>query len=113
MSAFTDRFVGATNDTACVACTLEASGKHSLPVDEDGEIVGNDYAGEWVGAPACEGCYIIHAAGGPTMLEVHLRATKMLRTRVAGALEELRKVTKQVASDVLRVANQAWAAIDE
>lgn len=50
------------SETKCVACKRPSSGFHSLPTF-NGDIVSNDWAGEWFGKPCCERCYERHAAG--------------------------------------------------
>lgn len=46
----------------CVNCGKPSSGFHGLPVF-NGDIVSNDWPGEWGGACCCEDCYNRHAAG--------------------------------------------------
>ena len=46
----------------CVACRRPSSGWHALPVF-NGDIVSNDWPGEWGGVPCCESCYAAHAEG--------------------------------------------------
>jgi hypothetical protein len=70
-------------ETACAACGEPADGRQGLPVDTGGRIVHNGYTGEWVAVPACRGCNIVHAAGGPVALEAHIEATKDLRASCA------------------------------
>lgn len=57
----------------CAACDEETSATQSLPVDDNGAFVNNDYEGEWGGVPACRRCFDIHAAGGVAALNAFLR----------------------------------------
>jgi hypothetical protein len=47
----------------CVACGEPSSGFHGLPIF-NGDIVSNDWPGEWGGVPCCEACYEKHLRGG-------------------------------------------------
>lgn len=51
----------------CFACGGVASGHHGLPTF-NGDLVSNDWPGEWFGVPACERCYELHEQG---KLETH------------------------------------------
>ena len=46
----------------CVACGRPSSGFHGLPVF-NGDVVSNDWPGEWAGVPCCEPCYTAHLEG--------------------------------------------------
>jgi hypothetical protein len=46
----------------CGNCGAPASPQHGLPVS-NGEIVSNDFHGEWGGVAACEQCFNNHAEG--------------------------------------------------
>lgn len=71
--------------TLCVACGDDASGQHGLAVDDAGELVANDYAGEWAGVAACEACYTFHRDHGPAALLAHLAALTKLRALLGRA----------------------------
>jgi hypothetical protein len=95
----------------CVGCGLEASGRHGLPVDDSGRIVHNGYEGDWVGQPACEGCHMVHAAGGPDVLEAHVKATELLRRRVVTALATLNELAGDLEDRTSRAVDEALEAI--
>jgi hypothetical protein len=59
--------------TDCAACGVECISEQGLPVDDNGDFVDNDFAGEWGGVPACRRCFDVHAAGGVAALEAMLR----------------------------------------
>jgi hypothetical protein len=46
----------------CVACGQPSSGFHGLPVF-NGDIVSNDWPGEWGGVPCCLACFYLHEQG--------------------------------------------------
>jgi hypothetical protein len=46
----------------CVICRGEASGHHSVPMF-NGDLMSNDWLGEWFGIPCCERCYGQHERG--------------------------------------------------
>lgn len=70
-------------DTLCVVCGDIAPGKYGIPVDDNGDIVGVSYAGEWAGQPACEFCYAIHAAVKIPPAAFHERETTIVRDVLA------------------------------
>jgi hypothetical protein len=104
--------------TACVACGEEASGRHSLPVSETGDVVGVTYGGEWGGVPSCEACYALHVAATQYMdtgavtgddpfgdrfrlvLAAHLDATRELRRKLMRARTDL-KLIRGTAAETL------------
>ena len=45
-----------------VNCGAPSSGFHGLPIF-NGDIVSNDWQGEWGGVPCCERCYTLHEQG--------------------------------------------------
>jgi hypothetical protein len=48
----------------CCMCGKETPCRWGLPVDsETGEIVANDFPGEWGGVPACKDCWKAHESG--------------------------------------------------
>lgn len=111
--------------TPCVSCGDEASGHHALPVDTDGEIVSNDYGGEWAGMPACERCFAIHAAvndatgkadernPGATVravLEQYDAATRQVRGLLAQARQDL-KIIQGAAREALDSIGHAPAGM--
>lgn len=57
--------------STCAACGEETPARWGLPV-ADGEVVENDYVGDWGGVPACRACFEIHAAGGVRGLGLYL-----------------------------------------
>jgi hypothetical protein len=88
--------------TACRACG-EPADNCGIPVDTTGRIVHVGYTGEWVGAPACRGCYEVHAAGGPEALDAHVKATRRLRarlTRSRNAVKALRVAAQRLADAI-------------
>ena len=80
-------------ETTCVACGLPTDERQSLPVS-NGEVVGNDFEGEWGGVPACAGCVAVHAAGGPAALAAHVRVTRALRNTVSAARRALHQLAR-------------------
>lgn len=46
----------------CCNCGKPSSGFHGLPIF-NGDIVSNDWAGEFGGKPCCERCYDLHEHG--------------------------------------------------
>lgn len=47
---------------ACCVCGEETVSRWGIPVDsETGEIVANDFQGDWGGKPACFPCWESHA----------------------------------------------------
>ncbi len=53
-----------TEPITCSVCGREDWQQWGLPVSsETGEIVANDYPGEWGGIPACRECWAKHEAG--------------------------------------------------
>lgn len=46
----------------CIACGLPSSGFHALPTF-NGDIMSNDWPGEWFGNVCCERCYEKHLRG--------------------------------------------------
>lgn len=46
----------------CVACGEPCEGECSLPIF-NGDIVSNDWPGDWGGVPCCNRCYELHASG--------------------------------------------------
>lgn len=59
----------------CSQCDAITNDRCGLPVDDTGEVVANDYPGDWGGVAACRRCFDIHAAGGPAALEAFLKHT--------------------------------------
>jgi hypothetical protein len=48
----------------CCICGTETPSHWGVPVDsETGEIVANDFEGEWGGVPACRECHAAHDSG--------------------------------------------------
>lgn len=48
----------------CSVCGREDLSQWGLPVSsETGEIVANDYPGDWGGIPACRECWLAHESG--------------------------------------------------
>lgn len=47
----------------CWACGAETPCQWGLPIDDCGDLVSNDYEGEWGGVPACQRCCEAHAQG--------------------------------------------------
>jgi hypothetical protein len=94
-------------EEVCVSCGLPATGRHGLPVDASAAIVSNNFAGEWVAMPACEGCHAVHAAAwdrGPVVLEAHVKATKDLRERIAEARLSFRRLRDHARHAMDRLA---------
>lgn len=52
----------------CFVCGEDASGFHGVPI-WNGELVSNDWPGEWCGVPACEVCFRKHKEGRLPMLD--------------------------------------------
>lgn len=51
------------DERCCVPrCPNYGSGFHALPIF-NGDIVSNDWPGEWGALPCCERCYELHLAG--------------------------------------------------
>ena len=50
-------------EVTCCMCGVISPGKWGIPVGETGEIVANDFDGEWAGVPACQRCHDRHAVG--------------------------------------------------
>lgn len=46
----------------CYVCGEPASGFHGLPIF-NGDVMSNDWPGEWAGVPACLRCYEKHERG--------------------------------------------------
>lgn len=46
----------------CANCGQPASGFHGLPYF-NGDLMSNDWPGDWGGRPCCEDCYERHARG--------------------------------------------------
>lgn len=46
----------------CVNCRQPSSGHHALPIF-NGDIMSNEWPGEWGGVPCCERCYELHEQG--------------------------------------------------
>lgn len=46
----------------CPVCGEPASGFHGLPMF-NGDVMSNDWSGDWVGVPCCEQCYEKHLRG--------------------------------------------------
>lgn len=94
--------------TYCAGCESElhdGSGGQSLPIDNNGDVVANDYAGEWAGRPCCRTCYDVHKAAGPVALEAHVKATADLSRQLEDTrakLAEVRNVA-QLACDFLNI----------
>jgi len=62
----------------CVNCQCPASGKHALPIGDNGDIVPVGYTGEWAGQAACKMCHDLHEAAGengPAVLIAYERNT--------------------------------------
>lgn len=51
------------NETVtCCLCGVDCPNTHGLPFDsETGELVSNDFAGDWGAKPACRECHDRHA----------------------------------------------------
>jgi hypothetical protein len=65
----------------CVSCRCErAAAVYSLPMS-NGEVVDNDFTGEWGSAPCCVDCFNVHEAGGADGLRAHVKVLKMIRAR--------------------------------
>lgn len=47
----------------CAICGEVTPVRWGLPVDRCGDLVPNDYEGEWGGVPACQDCHDAHARG--------------------------------------------------
>lgn len=47
----------------CCSCGEPASGFHGLPTF-NGDIMSNDWPGDWGGKVCCEECYLKHERGG-------------------------------------------------
>lgn len=47
----------------CWACGADTPCHWGLPLDDTGQLVPNEYEGEWAGVPACKECYEAHAQG--------------------------------------------------
>jgi Zn-finger protein len=89
----------------CRNCGEPAGERHSLPVDETGEIVGVNYQGEWAGVPACEQCFHIHKACGNAsdeivraVLKAYERATEELTIQLEAAREFVVEVRRTAGS---------------
>lgn len=87
----------------CRLCGAEAPHSWGVPMYE-GNLLSNDFQGEWFGAPACKQCFEAHARGDlPTfdrlyttearpVYEVALREQTAKMLRVLGRLKRLPKV---------------------
>lgn len=54
----------ADSEVTCCLCGQEAPHRWGIPVDSEvGQVVANDYRGEWGCKPACESCWSKHAQG--------------------------------------------------
>lgn len=60
-------------ESECVACGVLLFDPHRGLPFADGEIVDNDYDGEWAGFDSCAICHEIHEAGGVRALRAHLK----------------------------------------
>lgn len=60
-------------ETECIACGVVCDVAQGLPMYE-GEVVENDYAGEWAGFHCCRPCYEAHRDGGVAGLRARLLA---------------------------------------
>lgn len=58
----------------CFVCGGEASGYHGVPVF-NGDLMSNDWPGEWGGVPSCERCYDRHARGELPTFDADYRHT--------------------------------------
>lgn len=91
------------NESYCPNCGEPTSGRHSLPVDDNGDVVGNAhvFGPEGMAAvPCCENCYNMHAACGnaPTeIVEAVLKAYERATESLAIALEDMRERVYLVA----------------
>jgi hypothetical protein len=105
-----------TTDTACVSCAEEASGRHSLPVDNEGDIVSTEYGGTWFGMPACERCYTIHttvADATGTADEQNPGATvRAVLAAYVAATRELRRHLMQARFDFKLIAGVVRETLD-
>jgi hypothetical protein len=59
----------------CAQCGTVCESRQGLPM-ANGEIVENNYQGEWGGSPACPPCYQAHAEGGVAGLKHRLIALR-------------------------------------
>jgi hypothetical protein len=105
-----------TTYTACVSCGEEASGRHALPVDNEGDIVSTEYGGAWSGMPACERCSTIHAAIGDATGKADERnpgatVRAVLAAHVA-ATRELRRYLTQARFDFNLIAGVVRETLD-
>ncbi len=46
----------------CALCDADASGFHAVPMF-NGDLMSNDWPGEWGGFPVCESCFLKHERG--------------------------------------------------
>lgn len=85
--------------TECSNCGEEASGRHSVPVNNNCDFVPTGVQTDWAATPACEHCFNIHAAAGlnaDAVLTAYAKATKELRDRLAIARAELSTIRRSV-----------------
>jgi hypothetical protein len=61
----------------CWRCGELTPSRWGLPV-WNGELVSNDWQGEWGGVPACEACFDLHAAGKLSTLDCPLKEEPVL-----------------------------------
>lgn len=81
----------------CVNCHCPASGRHALPVGDNGDIVPVGYAGEWGGQPACKMCHDLHVAAGDNAEKV-LAAYEQNTMDMYNVLESTRKALQNITN---------------
>lgn len=96
------------SDTSCCNCGEAASGHHSLPVDDDGDIIANTSRKDWAGRPSCEACYLLHQAGGANGVNV-----LVAYVRVSGALRERLRLARAAIAGTGKTMQAALDRIGE
>lgn len=82
----------------CHNCGEPATGRHSLPVNDDGGYVPvDDVTTEWAGVPSCEECHALHAAAGDRcgqVLAAFDLAVEAIHARLQEARASVRKLVE-------------------
>jgi hypothetical protein len=83
------------NITHCANCDEEASGRHSIPVNDQGEVSPITSKEPWSGMPACEVCYKLHQVAGDKgheVLNVYADSVTELRDELRKKRETIGKI---------------------
>lgn len=99
----------------CTNCGEPPSGRHSLPVDDNGAVVGNAHVfveGPLTGIPCCENCYNVHAACGNASNDI-VRAVLKAYARATESLGVQLEHARDAFGDIRRSVDAAFGEIGE